>query len=51
MFKDVAPGKYLVQPVIEDANLKLNLKPLHVEFEVSKDTLELKQEFKVIFRR
>ncbi|XP_037806590.1 nodal modulator 1 isoform X2 [Lucilia sericata] len=47
IFKDVAPGKYLLQPVIEDVNLKLNLKPSYVEFEVTKDTLDLKQEFKI----
>lgn len=49
IFKNVAPGKYLVQPVIEDSKLKLNIKPSYFEFEVTKDTLELKEEFKVIY--
>ncbi|KAM7342613.1 BOS complex subunit NOMO1 [Cochliomyia hominivorax] len=45
VFKDVAPGKYLVKPVIENYNLKLNIQPSYLEFEVTKDTFELKQDF------
>lgn len=50
MFKNVAPGNYIVLPVVEDKNLKLNIKPTYIEIDVSKDTLELKQEFKVHIR-
>uniref|UniRef100_A0A1I8P9T7 Uncharacterized protein n=1 Tax=Stomoxys calcitrans TaxID=35570 RepID=A0A1I8P9T7_STOCA len=45
-FKDVRPGQYLLLPVIKE-NLKLNIKPQFIEIEVAKDTLEVKQEFKI----
>ncbi|XP_073846910.1 BOS complex subunit NOMO1 [Musca autumnalis] len=46
IFKDVRPGKYILLPVVNQ-NLKLNIKPQFIEIEVTKDTLELKQEFKI----
>lgn len=46
-FKDVSPGKYLVQTVVENKNLKLHISPEFLEFEVGKDTLALKDAFKV----
>lgn len=49
MFRDVRPGKYMLVAVISQ-NLKLNIKPQFIEIEVVKDTLELKQEFKVILK-
>lgn len=47
VFKDVAPGKYILVAVIENQQLKLHLKPQFIEIEVTKDTLEVKQDFKV----
>lgn len=46
-FKDVPTGKYLLQAVNENSNLKLHLTPKFVEVEVGKDTLQLKEEFKI----
>lgn len=46
-FKDVPTGKYLLQAVNENQNLKLHLTPKFLEIEVSKDTLQLKEEFKI----
>jgi len=46
-FKDVPTGKYLLQAVNENSNLKLHLTPKFVEVEVGKDTFQLKEEFKI----
>lgn len=46
-FKDVPTGKYLIQAINENQNLKLHLTPKFLEIEVGKDTLQLKEEFKI----
>ncbi|XP_034104568.1 nodal modulator 3 [Drosophila albomicans] len=46
-FKNVPTGKYLLQAVNENKNLKLHLTPKFLEVEVGKDTLQLKDEFKI----
>ncbi|KAH8306904.1 hypothetical protein KR044_000535 [Drosophila immigrans] len=46
-FKNVPTGKYLLQAVNENKNLKLHLTPKYLEVEVGKDTLQLKEEFKI----
>ncbi|KAH8269451.1 hypothetical protein KR018_003390 [Drosophila ironensis] len=47
IFKNVPSGKYLVKAVNLDAKLKLHLSPEFLELEVGKDTLQLKDEFKI----
>ncbi|XP_030379787.1 nodal modulator 3 [Scaptodrosophila lebanonensis] len=46
-FKNVPMGKYLLQAVNENSNLKLHLSPEYIEVEVGKDTLELKEQFRI----
>ncbi|XP_037945256.1 nodal modulator 1 [Teleopsis dalmanni] len=46
-FIGVPPGKYLVQPVLSNLNLKLHIKPNILEFEVLKDSLEIKEHFEI----
>ncbi|XP_067633039.1 BOS complex subunit NOMO1 [Eurosta solidaginis] len=47
VFKGVPPGKYLIQPIIENFEQKLHITPAYLELEVKKDTLELKDVFKI----
>ncbi|KAH8394787.1 hypothetical protein KR222_006026 [Zaprionus bogoriensis] len=46
-FKDVPTGKYLLQAVNENRQLKLHLTPSTLEIELGKDTLQLKEEFRI----
>ncbi|EDW08984.1 nodal modulator 3 [Drosophila mojavensis] len=46
-FKDVPTGKYLLQAVNENQNLKLHLTPSFLEVDLGKDTLQIKEEFKI----
>ncbi|XP_034651028.1 nodal modulator 3 [Drosophila subobscura] len=46
-FRDVPSGKYLLQAINENSKLKLHLSPEFLELEVGKDTLQLKEEFKI----
>ncbi|EDW61622.1 BOS complex subunit NOMO1 [Drosophila virilis] len=46
-FKDVPTGKYLLQAVNENQNLKLHLTPKFLEVELGKDTLQLKEQFSI----
>ncbi|KAH8252554.1 hypothetical protein KR032_000575 [Drosophila birchii] len=46
-FKNVPSGKYLLIAINLDAKLKLHLSPDFLELEVGKDTLQLKEEFKI----
>ncbi|EDW32208.1 GL10556 [Drosophila persimilis] len=46
-FKNVPSGKYLLQAINENTKLKLHLNPDFLEVEVGKDTLQLKEEFKI----
>lgn len=47
IFKGVPPGKYLVQPIVENSTHKLHITPMVIELEVDKDTLLIKDEFKI----
>uniref|UniRef100_A0A034WVQ7 Nodal modulator 1 n=8 Tax=Bactrocera TaxID=47832 RepID=A0A034WVQ7_BACDO len=47
IFKGVPPGKYLVQPIMEDSKNKLHITPIFIELEVEKDTLFIRDEFKI----
>ncbi|XP_037715151.1 nodal modulator 3 [Drosophila subpulchrella] len=46
-FKNVPSGKYLLKAINLDSKLKLHLSPESLELEVGKDTLQLKEEFKI----
>lgn len=50
IFKGVPPGKYLVQPIVENSTRKLHITPMIIELEVEKDTLFIRDEFKVSLR-
>nr|NP_610551.1 uncharacterized protein Dmel_CG1371 [Drosophila melanogaster]AAF58849.1 uncharacterized protein Dmel_CG1371 [Drosophila melanogaster]AOQ13933.1 CG1371-PA [synthetic construct] len=47
IFKNVPSGKYLLQAINLDSKLKLHLSPELLELEVGKDTLQIKDEFKI----
>ncbi|CAD7014627.1 nodal modulator 3 [Ceratitis capitata] len=47
VFKGVPPGKYLVQPVVKNPTNKLHITPAFIELEVERDSLLLKDEFKI----
>ncbi|EDW47202.1 nodal modulator 3 [Drosophila sechellia] len=47
IFKNVPSGKYLLQAINLDSKLKLHLSPELLELEVGKDTLQVKDEFKI----
>ncbi|XP_033153069.1 nodal modulator 3 [Drosophila mauritiana] len=47
IFKNVPSGKYLLQAINLDSKLKLHLSPERLELEVGKDTLQVKDEFKI----
>ncbi|KAH8331796.1 hypothetical protein KR074_012191 [Drosophila pseudoananassae] len=47
IFKNVPSGKYLLKAINLDSKLKLHLSPEFLELEVGKDTLLLKDEFKI----
>lgn len=46
-FKAVAPGKYLIRPVIEDKNVKIHINPQSIEIEVTKDVLQISEVFEI----
>ena len=46
-FEGVPPGNYLMQPIVENADLTVHIAPHFIEFEVLKDTLQIRDEFKV----
>lgn len=46
-FKAVAPGKYLIRPVIEDKNVKIHIAPKDIEIEVTKDVLQISEVFEI----
>ncbi|XP_036332168.1 nodal modulator 1 isoform X1 [Rhagoletis pomonella] len=47
VFKGVPPGKYLVQPHVENRGNKLHIAPKYLELDVKKDTLILKDAFRI----
>ncbi|XP_054737233.1 BOS complex subunit NOMO1 [Anastrepha obliqua] len=47
VFKGVPPGRYLVQPIIENPKYKLHITPAFLELDVKKDNVELNNEFKI----
>lgn len=46
-FKAVAPGKYLIRPVVEDKNIKIHIVPQTIEVEVTKDVLQISETFEI----
>lgn len=46
-FESIAPGKYLVQPYVQSKNILFHIQPEYIEFEVTNDAIELKQNFEV----
>lgn len=44
-FKAVAPGKYLIRPVVENKNMKIHIEPQSIEIEVNKDVLQMSDAF------
>ncbi|EDW02305.1 GH19965 [Drosophila grimshawi] len=46
-FKDVPTGKYFLLAINENQSLKLHMTPTFLEVEVGKDTLQLKEEFRI----
>lgn len=46
-FQSIAPGKYLVQPHVQNKNIQFHIQPEFIEFEVLNDAVELKQSFEI----
>lgn len=46
-FEAVAPGKYSIQPYIQNRNIQFHVQPEYIEFEVINDAIELKQTFEI----
>lgn len=43
----MAPGRYSIQPHIQNKNIKFHIQPEYIEFEVTSDAIELKQSFEI----
>lgn len=46
-FESVAPGKYSIQPFVQNKNILFHIQPEYIEFEVINDAIELKQTFEI----
>lgn len=46
-FESVAPGKYSIQPFVQNKNILFHIQPEFIEFEVVNDAVELKQTFEI----
>lgn len=47
VFNSISPGQYLIRPNIQNKNIHFHIQPEFIEFEVTKDAVELKQTFEI----